>query len=420
MSDSVTTRDPFLDQRMGERAELARKAQSIKDLAADMNRPLTEDEITQLRMYKEGVDQLDVQVDAASLNFALDVQVSERLQSLAPGGVLSRGGYEWPSAGHGLWDLLHQNDREARNRYQAVQVRAAEHMGIGPVAGITPVAGSFENLHVDPNVGPILDYYPDGMPFLTAVGITEPPNAMSFQRPRIVDPNFTTGVGPQALQKGEVPSKHFTFETDTVSLVTTAGYLNISQQLLSLDPTALGTIIGQLNRRLANALEIAALTELALTSITVPLADSSSAAAVQAALADAAALVFTATGQLPSWIVAGPTGWSNLASLTDAAGRPLYPPVNPVNAQGSGGGVTSFGLSPMGLNLIVSPAITGPDYYVGNSAGFEAYVKRFPVLEAVEPSVLGRQVAVGAASAFYRPTTSEPDVKAGVVKVDAV
>ena len=416
MSDTLT-KDPFLDQRMSERAELARKAQSITDLAADMNRSLTEDEITQLRMYKAGVDDLDTQIDAASLNFALDAQVSERLEQLAPGGILSRGGYQWPSAGHALWDLLHQNEREARNRYQAVQVRAAEHMGIGPVAGITPVAGSFENIHVDPNVGPVLNFNPSGMPFLSAIGITEAPDAFTFNRPRLYDPHFTDGVGPQALQKGELPSKHFEFKSDPLTLVTTGSYINISQQLLTLDPTSLGTIVAQLNARLANSLETAAIAAIGATTITVPLAVGADAAAVQAALADAAALVFTATKQLPTWIVAGPEGWSNLAALTDAAGRPLYPPTAPVNPQGTGGGVTSFGLSPMGLNLVVTHAITGPEFYVGNSVGFEAYIKRFPVLEAVEPSVLGRQVAVSAAHAFYMPVTTEPATAGGIVKV---
>ena len=367
--------------------------------------------------YRDRVQQIDEQLDVASFNFALDTQVAERIESLSPSGALSRGGFQWPTAGHGLWDILHQNEREARSRYLAVHSRAAEHMGIGPVAGITPVAGSFENLHVDPNTGPVLDFNPSGMPFLNLIGITEAPNAMSFMRPRLVDPNFATGAGPQALQKAELPSKHFTFETDTLSLTTVGSYLNISQQLLTLDPTSLDTIVRQLNARLSYALETAAITELSATTVSVPLADPTDPAAVQAALADAAALVFTATKQLPSWIVAGPDGWASLASLTDAAGRPLYPPVAHVNPQGTGGGVTDFGLRPMGLNLVVSPAITGTEFYVGNSVGFEAYVKRYPVLEAVEPSVLGRQVAVAASSVFYRPTTAEPAVKAGIVKV---
>lgn len=414
---TVIQGDPFLEMQQQERAELVQKADALKRIAVDMKRPLTDDEKSALTAYRERVQAIDEQLDVASFNFALDTQVAERIESLSPGGQLSRGGFQWPSAGHGLWDILHQSDREARGRYLAVQTRAAEHMGIGPVAGITPVAGSFENLHVDPNVGPVLDYNPKGMPFLSAIGITEAPNSMSFMRPRLVDPNFETGVGEQALQKGELPSKHFTFESDLLSLNTVGGYLNVSQQLLSLDPTSLNTIVNQLNARLSNALEQAAIAELSATTITVPLLDPSDAAAVQAALADAAALVFTATQQLPTWIATGPAGWSALASLTDAAGRPLYPPVAPTNPQGTGGGVTTFGLSPMGLNLIVSPAITGDEFYVGNSVGFEAYVKRYPVLEAVEPSVLGRQVAVAASSVFYRPTTTEPDVAGGIVKV---
>jgi hypothetical protein len=65
---------------------------------------------------------------------------------------------------------------------------------------------------------------------------------------------------------------------------------------------------------------------------------------------------------------------------------------------------TSFSVTVAGLTPVVTAAITDDTYWVGGDAGLEGYMYRYPVLEAVEPSVLGRQVAVAASIAGYRPT----------------
>jgi hypothetical protein len=153
-----------------------------------------------------------------------------------------------------------------------------------------------------------------------------------------------------------------------------------------------------------------------LTTNTVALASNANAATTLAALFDAAAQVYAQTNELPTWIAYGPVGWAQLGSLADTAGRPMFPFLGAANALGNAS-LGDFNLGPLGLQQIVTPGITNNDIYVGNSAGFEAYVYSFPILEAVEPSVLGRQVAVAEAMAFYRPTTTEPNVGNGVVKV---
>jgi hypothetical protein len=56
-----------------------------------------------------------------------------------------------------------------------------------------------------------------------------------------------------------------------------------------------------------------------------------------------------------------------------------------------------------GLRVIVTPAIADNTFWVGNSYVIEGAIYRYPVLEAVEPSVLGRQIAVAASTAGYRP-----------------
>jgi hypothetical protein len=95
-----------------------------------------------------------------------------------------------------------------------------------------------------------------------------------------------------------------------------------------------------------------------------------------------------------------------LGSLADSAGRPLFPFLGAANAMGSAS-LGDFNLGPLGLQQVVTQGITDTTILVGNSLGLEVYSYPFPILEAVEPALLGRQVAVAEALAFYRPTTTE-------------
>jgi hypothetical protein len=125
------------------------------------------------------------------------------------------------------------------------------------------------------------------------------------------------------------------------------------------------------------------------------------------AIFDGSALVYQNTGELATWIAMGPLGWSRLGSSVDSAGRPMFPFLGPQNALGQAD-ASMFGMAgPAGLTPVVTYAITDDSYWVGNQYAVEAYEYRYPLLETVEPSLLGRQMAVGASLAFYNPTTSE-------------
>ena len=195
------------------------------------------------------------------------------------------------------------------------EARSAQHMGTD-APSTTPVAGGIGGLYVVPVVGPVINLFPQGQPFLSAIGRRPAPDAMTFTRPRIVDPDFYDGAGPQTLQKAELNSKKFDVKVDTLSLTTVGGYLNASQQLLSLQPSGWDLIVGQLQARTAWAGEAALVTEVAATGAHVPLAAGADSAAVLAALFEAASLVYTNTLALPTWIAwrlqAGPcwAAWS--------------------------------------------------------------------------------------------------------------
>jgi hypothetical protein len=382
----------------------------LKNTTADRGGDPSADDLDVMQRAFARIDKLDELIKIVGEDRTMDDETRDKLLHSTPptpGGVMYRSGGEM------VWDCLHANygsqhdreDQDAKRRWDVVMKRAAQHMGT-EAAKTTPVAGDVGGLYVAPIVGPVIDLYPAAQPFLSAIGKQPSPSAINFTRPRIVDPNFATGAGVQTLEKAELVSQKFDVKVDTLSLSTVGGYLNVSQQLMSLQPSGWNIIVSQLQKRVAYQGEVAIITELDKTTATVPLAAGADSATVLAALFDAAALVYENTNALPTWIAYGPKGWAMLGSLVDAAGRPLFPFLGASNAMGSSD-LGSFGLGPLGLQQIVTPGITDETLYMGNGLAIEAYGYSFPILEAVEPSLLGRQVAVAEALAFYRPTTKE-------------
>lgn len=395
---------------VAERDSLLNTCSVLKNNALDRKTDPSDQDLEVMEKAYKRIDKLDELIKVLGEDKAMDAETRDKLLSPTPP---QPGGIKYRSGGEMVWDCLHanfgsshdHNDQEAKRRWDVVMKRAAQHMGTTAEA-TTPVAGGFGELYVAPVVGPVINLTPSGQPFLSAIGRRPAPNSMTFSRPRIVDPDFKIGAATQTLQKAELVSKKFDVKVDQLNLTTVGGYLNVSQQLMSLHPTAWDIIVGQLQRRTAYAGEAAAIAELAETTAHIPLAADADAATTIAALFDAAALVYTNTGELPTWIAYGPLGWAQLGGLTDAAGRPLFPFLGAANALGTSS-LGEFNLGPLGLQQIVTHGISTTDIFIGNSMAFEAYVYSFPILEAVEPALLGRQVAVAEAMAFYRPTTKE-------------
>ena len=404
--------DALLEGFVRERDQKLGLITAIKSAAADAGRDLNADDQETISVAKERIKVIDKQLELIGDNLEMDGDTRERLRKLQPGSTLDVPHYR--SAGQLLWDCIHGTmgsihnveDQEASRRWDQVMKRAAQHMGT-TAAATTPIAGGFGGLYVQPVVGPVIDIYPGGRPFVTAIGTRPAPNSLTFTRPRIVDPDFKTGAGVQTLQKAELVSKKFDVAVDNLSLVTVGGYLNISSQLLSLQPSSLDTITSQLQKRVAWQSEAAAIAQIATTTDEVALAANATSAAVLKAVYDAAALYYANTYSLPSWIAMGVTGWARLGSLTDSAGRPMFPYLGAANAMGTMAADDFAMVGPAGLRPIVTPGITTPDLYVGGGDSLEVYEYAFPILEAVEPSVMGRQVAVASAMCFYMPTTTE-------------
>jgi hypothetical protein len=404
--------DAISSKLINERQGLIQRAEGIKQGAYEDNqRDLVDSERQALGNIQQRIRGIDEQLTLTTTDYQLNAETAARIAQFSGQQQLPQEGYQYRTAGEVLWDCLHQGaDRAARERFQSVmqaQTRAAEHMGTD--AGVTvAVAGGMPGLVIRPIQGPVIDLAWRGMPLFQALNPVPATNPLGWSRPRIIDPYLDTAAGPQAnaKEKAELPSKHFDVKADNVDLTTLGNYLNVSIQLESFIAGSLDIIVGQLNKRLSRGLEHAAVAELAKATKTITLAADADASAVLSAIYEAAAAVFTATNALPTWLAMGPLGWARMGGVSDLAGRPLFPSIAPTNAPGTST-ATSFDGTVAGLRTVITPGITDTTMYMGNGEGIEAAVYRFPMLQAVEPSVLGRQVAVAASYGFYRPPTTE-------------
>jgi len=376
--------DSMVRRLLDERDQKLSLIEQISGVADDAGRDLFDTESQTIEDAQNRVRSLNSQVDRLSQDLELADSARNRIRSLDPNIVANDFSY-----------------------------RTAEHMGLDK-AKTVPVAGGFNGLAVIPSLGPVLDPSPQGRPLFTALG-ARPAPSLTFTRPRIVDPNLLTGVGIVANEKAEMNSKAWDILNETVTCQRVGGYINVSEVLVELLAGSLDMVITQMNHRVEAFSEAAVVTELAKTTATVAVAAND----VVAAIGSAAATVVKNTGRPPEWIAMGPAGWGALIGLTDAAKRPMFPALGPVNAPGSGDASTYFG-SVMGLNVAVTPAITDKTMYVGNSFGLEVYERPLPLMQAFEPSVYGRQVAVATYIGTYAPITTEnptTPVRAGVVKI---
>lgn len=406
--------DAMLQRLTSERDQKLTLIDNVAQTADEAGRDLYDNELETVENAQARIRSLNTQIDKLSVDLELADTTRERIRSLDPS-VIAKD-FTYRSAGEYLFDCIHQQDsNDARLRVTKFHKRAAEHMGLDKDNTIA-VAGGFNGLVVSPTVGPVLDPLPAARPLFTALG-PKPITSSSFMRPRIIDPNFADGVGPQGMEKSELPSKAWEIDAEQVKAEVIGGYINVSELLVEMLPGSLDMVIDHMNRRLAYYTEVAAVTHVADTTATVPLAADATSSAIVAAIGDAAALVVENTGYLPSWVAMGPKAWGRLIGITDLAGRPLIPAIGPVNtiAQGGAGG---FPGSFSGLAVVISPAIDDASIYMGNQYGLEVYERKVPVLQAIEPSVYGRQVAVVSHVAWYEPITNETGpVRAGIVKI---
>jgi HK97 family phage major capsid protein len=222
---------------------------------------------------------------------------------------------------------------------------------------------------------------------------TLPPVGMEVQRPHI---SQHTDVGPHT-EKGPVTSREFKLDLAKIPLSSYAGAVDVSWELANRSsPSALDIVFQDLAAVYGRNSDKAA-----MNGITANIAQAvvwdGTAATLAKAIADAAVLCATNGEEnlFPDTVWLGLSSYGLLASLVDAAGRPLFPYLAPMNAYGTGDAVGNLS-SVMGLRPVVDPYITPNTFVVGPADQAEFYeTPGAPVqLSVVDVGVAGYNIGV--------------------------
>ena len=398
--------------------ELAEKTAFIEGIvsgAQDGDRDMTDNERELTTGARSRIQDVEQQLELLYENRTRTMAARERADQV--GREMARlrtevdhGPVEYVSPGHYLMDTwkAHLNDRSAQERLQVFE-RAAAHQETTDNLGIVP----------DPIVGNVVNFIDGSRPLVTMLG-TAPMTAATWYRPKVTQHTTVAkqgAAGGAADEKTELTSQKMTITRLTGTAVTYGGYVNVSRQDIDFSsPNALDTVVNDLSAVYAVQTEATVGALLATLGATSELPG---AAGTTKTVADLANSLLTGLATIYG-IVKG-VGRYFLAVSPDKVGvwAPLFAPVN-VNPVAPGLDLPTFGNGifgyPLGIPLVVSAGLpAGTIGILTATSAVECFEQRVGQLQAVEPSVLGVQVAY---AGYFTPVTIEST--AAVRFVDAV
>jgi HK97 family phage major capsid protein len=297
------------------------------------------------------------------------------------------GDVEYRSAGEYMLDMWQsaQGNREATERIETY-TRAAAHQKTSDSLGVIP----------DPIVGPVIDFIDAARPLVSVLGTLALVN-QTFHRPFVsqqpaVALQGGAGGGLAANEKTELTSQKMIVSRKTVTAKTYGGYVNVSRQTIDFsNPSALDLVVNGLSQQYAIETEAAVGDALSSSTTTsVAYGASPTANSVAAAVWEAVAQCYAVTKG---------SGRVMLAVAPDVLSTfgPLFPPVNPRDAQSPGFEAGRFNQGIMGtigaVPCVMSAGLAPGEAFVFSTAAIELFEQRVGMLQVVEPSVFGLQVA---------------------------
>jgi len=381
----MSSTDAILARLTGELEERTKFIDNLVDGAENEKRDLSEQEMALLTRTRERIGELNVQIDPLKEAARIAHDSRDRTAQIAAIFQNARDPHaankvEYRSAGHYAMDMWRAGlgQQEARERLELFN-RVAAHQTTGDNPGLLP----------EQILGPVVNFVDVSRPLIGALGARQLPSG-SWSRPIVTQHTATAG---QTGEKTELTSQKMVIGKLPVSASTYGGYVNVSRQDIDwTQPAIMDLVINDLAGQYALDTEnhaCSTLTAAASTGPTLP-TGAPSADDVTGALWGAAAGVIAATGGQGRIIAAAPP------ELMGVLG-PLFPPVNPQNAQSAGFSTANLasGLagSVAGIPVYVSGGMAADTILVLSTAAAEVYEDRVGALQVVEPSVLGVQVA---------------------------
>ena len=243
----------------------------------------------------------------------------------------------------------------------------------------------------DPIVGTVVNLIDATRPLITSLGGGRSMGGIpgkTFGRPRITQ---HVTVGPQSAEKAELPTGKMVIGEVSFTKGTFGGAVDVSRQDIDwTSPGAWDILI----RDLADVYAIE--TEEAVAAAFAAAADNVNAATpvgssdlegIAAAMYTAAGLVYAASKRLPDTLWVATDVWAALGPIVDLQ-------LASMKSAGSGSPATFAG-NLFALPRIVVPTFPAGTAVIGAANAYEVYEEAIGLLTAVEPSLLGVEVAYG-------------------------
>ncbi len=430
--DGTDTRNPVLVRILDEREAKLTRMDAILAEADKAERGLSDEETTELTEIRDRVTAIDSQAELLNSfeatrstahrqgapRMSSAPQPSDR-QSLGGGAFTQPREHEYASRGEVIRDLLlaaPSSDGAMRlgggptGISSAQREAAIERMqGAGVIYPGAPAeyvqeriahqtTADLPGLLPKPIVGAVESDLDAARPFVESIG-AKPLGTIAgktFSRPTVTQ---HTEVGKQEQEKGELPSRVYKVGGVDFTKETYGGALNVSRQSIDwTSPSAWDALLTDLQEVYAIETEgVAAKAFAAAVTATVGAPADDNLKGWARALYAAAAAAYGGASRLPNHIWVSLDMWVEMGAIVDAAKMSLR---NGDGASLGGSSPTNFAGHVLDLPRSVVPGLPEGTVIVGVKEKTEFYEERIGLLSAVEPRVLGIEIAYGGDIAY--------------------
>lgn len=414
--------NPVLARLLAERAQQVEFIDQLLARVETEGRDLVDAERSNLDGARQRIGELDAQIQplqefedlrgahqATVGQFVAPRDRGESVRELGRGGATTTRGVDgcgYETAGEFLVDYIRavgypaqggvKPDAAAARRVSdaigrdIAELRAIENVTTAQIPALLP----------KPIVGELLTDLDASRPFVQSIGVrplSQP--GKTFSRPVITQ---HTQVGEQAAEKTDLVSRQLIVGGVDFTKKTFGGAVNVSRQAIDWsDPSAWDALLTDLQNVYGADTDDAAAAafETAITA-TVPVADASIDALIDALYAAAAAIVADPTMEgrasalrLPDKIWTSADMWAQIGAALSKARLALLQ--SPGDAS-----PTSFNGDLLSIPRIMVPGFPEGTVIIGRSNRTEFYEERIGLLSAVEPRILGIEIAYGGYAAY--------------------
>ena len=307
-------------------------------------------------------------------------------------------GHEYRTAGAVIVDriLAHDGNADARDRLRSANLTRDAGWAAGETRAVAhQITDDTPGLLPEPIIGAIDNNLDAARPFMQSVGVKSlDAPGKTFERPVVTQ---HTQVAEQTAEKAELPSRKLIISGVPFTKRTFGGALNISRQEIDwTSPSAWDAVLTDLQEQYALETENAAADTFAAavtatTELTTAAGGTPTLAELSAGFYGAAAAAYGGVKRLPDHVWMSLDMWSAYGPILDSAAASNF------NGPGAGNSsdVSSFEGQVMKLPRTVVPSLPNGTIIVGVKSKVEVYEERIGLLQAVQPSVLGVEVAYG-------------------------